>query len=68
MSVSHIRSIHYDNVPIPFVTVGNRRALTDLQLEQNPELNDFVNRFRDNFERDHLREIWILIELEDIQK
>jgi putative NIF3 family GTP cyclohydrolase 1 type 2 len=49
----------YETIEVPFQTWGNRQYLTDLQLMENPELRDFVERFRECFERDDLRCIWI---------
>lgn len=40
----------FETVEVPFVKVGNRRALTGLQLMQEPWLTDFVKRFPDSFE------------------
>lgn len=51
-----------ESVKVPFVIVGNRRALMDFQLAQNPDLWDFVQRFRDSFERDYLSRSWLFIE------
>lgn len=40
----------YENIAIPFVTIGNKRCLTSLQLLLFPHLDDFVKQFPDCFE------------------
>lgn len=40
----------FETVEVPFVKIGNRRALTGLQMMQEPWLADFVKRFPDSFE------------------
>lgn len=44
----------FESVPVPFVLVGNRPALTDAQLEAGPHLARFVTRFSHCFEYDPL--------------
>ena len=48
----------YETIAIPFKTRGNRQYLTELQLTEIPELQDFINRFPHCFERDPVAEIW----------
>lgn len=40
----------FESMEVPFVTIGNRRALTGLQMAQDPYLAEFVKRFPDSFE------------------
>jgi hypothetical protein len=40
----------YETVEVPFLTIGNRRGLTGLQLAEEPWLAEFVDRFKDSFE------------------
>lgn len=49
---------------VPFVSIGNRRGLTDEQIFNDRGLADFVERFEACFERDAYRHIWIFIEPE----
>jgi hypothetical protein len=42
----------FQSVPVPFVKIGNRRALTDKQLCEDPELKALVDRFPKSFEYD----------------
>jgi hypothetical protein len=44
---------------VPFVTIGNRQCLTDKQLAEDRYLREFVERFRNCFEFDALRNLWI---------
>ena len=39
-----------EDVAVPFITCGNRQYLSCLDIERNPELKDFVNRFPKCFE------------------
>ena len=57
-------SDRFQSVEVPFQRMGNRRFLTDLQLMQNPYLEDFVKRFSDSFERDALLGVLWFIEPE----
>lgn len=50
------------SVEVPFRMMGNRRCLTDQQIQDDPCLAAFVNRFTRCFERDPLRCIYILDE------
>ena len=47
---------------VPFKMSGNRRYLTLVQLHENPQLCEFVLRFRASFERDVIREVFWFIE------
>lgn len=38
-------------VTVPFVLIGNKQALTDRQLLEQPWLRDFIARFPHCFER-----------------
>jgi hypothetical protein len=40
----------YETIEIPFIELGNRQALTGLQLMELPWLRDFVDRFPNCFE------------------
>lgn len=51
--------------PVPFVRVGNRRALSDEQLVECPYLADFVRRFSASFERDDNARAYLFIEPEE---
>ena len=52
----------YENVAVPFVKVGNRRGMTAQQLEDDPALKAFVNRFPNSFELSVTHDIWLLVE------
>lgn len=54
----------FDSVEVPFKLRGNRRYLTREQLENDPYLADFVNRFAGNFEMDPVTDIIYFIEPE----
>lgn len=54
----------YQDVAIPFVQFGNRRALTDAQIENMPWVRDFFEMFRHCFERNECACVWLLIEPE----
>lgn len=41
----------YEDVAVPFQTLGNRQVLGDQQLLQEPWLGEFLTRFRHCFER-----------------
>lgn len=49
-------------VGVPFVSFNNRRALTDQQLQQRPDLGRLVRRYREYFERFDREMIWVLKE------
>lgn len=52
-----------ETVEVPFIKVGNRRALTDEQLCEYPWLLAFFKRFRHCFEAsDRSPYIWLFIE------
>jgi hypothetical protein len=53
----------FTNEPVPFVMVGNRRALPHIVVAVDPALMDFVTRFQSAFEYDAIRELWLLIEV-----
>lgn len=41
----------YENAAVPFVLVGNKQALTDKQLAEQPWLSEFMQCFAHCFER-----------------
>lgn len=41
----------YSSEAVPFVLVGNKQALTDQQLAEQPWLCEFIRRFPHCFER-----------------
>lgn len=49
-------------IEIPFVTIGDRRGLTGLQMLQHRGLSDFVRRFHDYFERSTNQDLALFIE------
>lgn len=53
------------SVKVPFITVGNRRCLTDKQLIEHPWLEAFFLRYKHCFERDPIRSMWLFIEREE---
>lgn len=53
---------HFASAEVPFVKLGNRRALTADQLAENPELADFVTLFSHCFEYDPLGEMYVFLE------
>ena len=48
----------YKTIAVPFRTKDNRQYLADEQLEEIPELKDFVGRFPKCFERDDNCCVW----------
>jgi hypothetical protein len=50
------------SVEVPFVSVGNRRGLTALQLVEDPYLMQFFERFRSSFELVLNMDIYLFIE------
>lgn len=52
----------FASAEVPFVKLGNRRALMAHQLAENPELADFVTRFSHCFEYDQLGEMYVFLE------
>jgi hypothetical protein len=50
--------IEYVDAEVPFVTVGNRRAITDLAIVENPWVLEFMAAFKKCFERDDIRRCW----------
>jgi len=50
--------ISYENLPVPFQTIGNVQCLTEKQLVEEPWLREFIARFPNCFERDLNREIY----------
>lgn len=40
----------FESAEVPFIQIGNRRALTRMQLEDNPELMRFYQTFKRCFE------------------
>lgn len=55
----------YESVAVPFVKIGNRRALTDEQLANDPYLEDLVRAFPQSFERADNLCIWLFVERHD---
>ena len=53
-----------ETVEVPFIKVGNRRALTEEQLVRQPWLRGFVERFPGSFERDPVMRLFLFIEPE----
>lgn len=53
---------NYCSREVPFILRGNRRCLTELQLQQSPELLEFVKRFRSSFEYDSRQQVFVFIE------
>ena len=49
----------FENVSIPFVTMGNRQVLTGMQLVEHPWLREFVDRFPNCFAPDNYRDILV---------
>jgi len=58
-------SAAYETVEVPFISFGNRRALSDAQIHNSPWLKDFIDAFAGSFERDEVRYLWWLIEPEN---
>jgi len=54
--------VTFISAPVPFIIVGNRRALTDVQIHEDQAVADFVKIFSLSFERDYTRSIWLFIE------
>lgn len=54
--------VKYESAPIPFITLGNRRCLTDRQLCEDAELAAFVTRFRQCFEYDIAARVYRWVE------
>jgi hypothetical protein len=49
----------YETVAVPFITIGNKQVLTDSQLDEQPWLREFIERFRHCFEHDDVTQYWI---------
>lgn len=47
---------------VPFISVGNRRVLTDQQLAADANLAAFVEGFPGSFERNESLQVWIYLE------
>lgn len=41
---------NYEDAEVPFVTIGNRRGLTAMQLAREPWLMAFYRRYKHQFE------------------
>jgi hypothetical protein len=52
----------YVDVAVPFIVFGNRRGLTDMQMQQQPWVREFFSRFRHCFEYDPYRDVYLFIE------
>lgn len=48
----------YENIAVPFQTIGNTQCLTDQQIAEQPYLKEFMDRFPLCFERDEVRQLW----------
>jgi hypothetical protein len=51
-----------ETIEVPFITVGNRRALTRLTIANEPAVADFVRRFAHCFECDPYTDMYLFIE------
>ncbi len=49
----------YVTVEVPFLLRGNRQILTDLQIAEQPWIWEFIERFRNCFERDDYQRVWV---------
>lgn len=49
----------YETVEIPFVTIGNRQALTERQTYELPWLMEFIRRFPKCFEYSDLNQAYL---------
>ncbi len=54
----------YETVEVPFINIGNRRALSDEQVCNVSWLSDFLKAFPSSFEHDEQRHLWWFIEPE----
>jgi hypothetical protein len=52
-------STYYDNVAVPFITIGNRQVLTDELLAELPFFKEFLALFPDCFERVESLSLWV---------
>lgn len=52
----------YEDIPIPFMQIGNRRCLTELQRMELPYIAEFIAAFPQCFEFEPLRGVHIFIE------
>jgi hypothetical protein len=48
----------YETVEVPFLSYGDWHCLTRLQIEQEPWLREFLERFRHCFEYDPIRDVY----------
>lgn len=55
----------FESVAVPFVTVGNRRGLTRLQLAEYSYLRAFVEKFPASFEVTNAFDVVLFIEPEE---
>jgi hypothetical protein len=49
----------YENVPVPFITIGNRQVLTDQQAAEMPWVGDFIRGWPNCFERVESLCLWV---------
>lgn len=49
----------FESVEVPFMLHGNQQILTAQQLEEQPWLKEFVERFKHCFRQDLNRDVWI---------
>jgi len=52
----------YETVAVPFVTIGNRRGLTAMQIVEHEYLAKLVRMFPDSFEYHPLADVMLFIE------
>lgn len=52
----------FESQEVPFIKIGNRRALSDLQIAENSHLAAFFALFNGCFERDDEQFVWLLLE------
>lgn len=50
----------FETVAVPFTMIGNRRAITDRVIAENPWLTEFLQIFDGYVERDESRCCWFL--------
>jgi len=50
----------FEDMEIPFIKRGNRHVLTELQVAQDPRLEEFIEQFRDSLEYDPYMAWWSL--------
>jgi hypothetical protein len=48
-----------ETVEVPLIKVGNKLVLTDQQLAEKPWLRQFVERYQNCFEYNHVLNYWV---------